>query len=151
MKSLINALAQLELAAKQQGATAVTDLEMAIADVLAFHDPSCIVPLLMALNDRAEFDEGMFSLIHAAESFDDDVYIQEFLRSAAELQPNSPRWASIVLMRILNNQNTRDILVRQLRAADIETKLAIAWLCEKINEQSASFLSKTLPVILATR
>lgn len=105
--------------------------------------------LLSLLSDGAEHDEGMFSLIHAAESFDDATYVHSFLSVFPGLVLSSPRWASIVLMRILNSEDTRMELIRQLRDSSVETKNAIRDMCERINNVSPQFLSKTVPVTLA--
>lgn len=151
MESLTEALDQLGHVVRLSGEAAVKTLDSAITDVLAFRDPACISPMLLALNDEAEFDEGMFSLIHAAESFDDEIYVRVFLRAIPNLQATSPRWASIILMRVLNNQATRDILTRMVRQESTEVKVAIRWLCEKINEKNPTFLTKTLPIFLAAK
>lgn len=106
--------------------------------------------LLALLSDRAESDEGMFSLIHAAESFDDTRYVQALLSVFLELASSSPRWASIVLMRVMNNASAQHEVVRQLRGSSAEIKGAVRQMCERINEVSPQFLSKTTPVILAS-
>lgn len=93
----------------------------------------------------------MFSLIHAAESFDDESYIEGFLSVLIKLREKSPRWTSIVLMRVMNNEGTKDILVRKMREADADVKNSMIWLCQNINQRSPLLLGKTLPVILAAK
>jgi hypothetical protein len=151
IQTLDEALANLRAATLQVGTGTVKVLDQALADVTRFHDPKSIGPILLLLNDNSDHDEGMFSLIHAAEAFDDDMYVGELLAVLPKIRVNSPKWASIVLMRAINNQKTKDVLVRILRDAPIDTKESAAWLCEKINERSPSFLSKTVPVLFATQ
>lgn len=106
--------------------------------------------LLSLLSDSAEYDEGMFSLIHAAESYDDEVYIRALLSIFSHLASSAPRWASIVLMRVLNSRSAQVEMVRQLRNAPILTKRDVNEICERINEVSPQFLEKTIPLILAS-
>lgn len=147
--SLADALAELRLAAKLTVEGSVQAIDAALVQVTQFGSPESIGPLLLMLDDGATYDEGMFSLIHAAEAFEDAVYVHELLAVLPELRAASPRWASIVLMRALNNDGTRGELVRALRNADAAIKQAAKWLCEKVNERSPKFMSKTLPVLVA--
>jgi len=106
--------------------------------------------LLASLSDKAEYDEGMFSIIHAAESIADTPYVSALLSIFPALLVSSPRWASILLMRVMNSDPTRRELVRQLREASPPIKESVRSMCERINEVSPEFLSKTVPVTLAT-
>ncbi len=95
--------------------------------------------MLGMLDDTADADEGMFSLIHAAEVFDDSVYVEHMLVVLPSLKNKAPKWASIILMRAINSQTTRDALVKAVRVAGPEVKQAVIWLCEKlINAVSSS-------------
>lgn len=105
--------------------------------------------LLASLSDKAEYDEGMFSIIHAAESIADAPYVSALLSIFPTLSVSSPRWASIVLMRVMNSDPTRHELVRQLRGASLPIKESVRSMCERINGVSPEFLSKTVPVTLA--
>lgn len=127
----------------------VMELEREVEAIMGYGDSAAIGPLLLLLDDSAEYDEEMFSLVHAAESFADQIYMKEFLRVISVMQRQAPRWASIVLMRVINGEETRKLLIRELRSTPKDAKDAVGWLCEKINERSATFLEKTLPVSLA--
>lgn len=108
--------------------------------------------LLALLSDKAEYDEGMFSIIHAAESLDGPPYgsyVSALLSVFPTLSVSSPRWASIVLMRVMNSDASRHELVRQLRDAPAPIKESVRVMCERINEVSPEFLSKTVPITLA--
>lgn len=105
--------------------------------------------LLASLSDKAEYDEGMFSIIHAAESIADTPYVTALLSIFPTLSVSSPRWASIILMRVMNSDPTRHELVRQLREASSPIKESVRYMCERINEVSPEFLSRTVPVTLA--
>ena len=109
--------------------------------------------LLTALSDEAAYDEGMFSLIHAAESLDGapfGSYVFALLSIFPALMASSPRWASIVLMRVMNDDSSRHELVRQIRAAPAPTREAVRVMCDRINAVSPEFLRRTVPVTLAS-
>jgi len=127
----------------------VRAFEGVLAEVIALRTPDSIVPLLGLFRDNAQYDEVMFSIIHGIEIFEMKTYVTEILRGATLLCSNSPRWASIIFMRMLNSEPTRLELVRQLREADPDTKAAIKSLMEKINAVSFQFLPKTVAVIVA--
>jgi len=127
----------------------VTAFEELLAEVIALRTPDSIVPLLGLFRDNAQYDELMFSIIHGLEIFDDKAYVSEILRGAPLLCSKSPRWASIIFMRVLNSEPTRLELVRQLRDADPDTKAAIKSLMERINARSVQFLPKTTAVLVA--
>jgi hypothetical protein len=109
--------------------------------------------LLALLSDKAEYDEGMFSIIHAAESLDGapyGSYVSSLLLVFPAISVSSPRWASIVLMRVMNSDASRHELVRQIRDAPAPIKRSVRGMCERINEVSPEFLSKTVSITLAS-
>lgn len=148
--SFWEAIEELRLAALQTGEGSVQSLDAALAKVTAHEDPQSIGPLLLMLNDATDYDEGMFSLVHAAEAFADDVYASAFLGVLADLCAMAPKWASVTLMRILNNEGAKRELIRALRLASPAERQAAKWLCNKVNERDPRFISKTLPVLIAT-
>ncbi len=89
-------------------------------------DERFIEPFLLSLDDAAHDDAGMFSLIHASEYFDGEAYVNELFAVLPRLKENSPKWASILLMRVLNNERTRVLVVRKLYGANFEQKQAVA-------------------------
>lgn len=128
-----------------------TEIDSLIVPLMEHRDPRSITVLLSSLEDAAKDDAGMFSIIHAAESFDDETYIDELIAALPRITAKSPKWASIVVMRTLNTESTKDTLIRKLRDAGPSSKNSAKWLCEKINERSPTFLSKTVPVLLAAK
>lgn len=124
-------------------------IDIAINELVAEGDERLPSDLLSLLSDGAEYDEGMFSLIHAAETCDDRAYVHSLLSVFPDLVTSSPRWASIVLMRVLNGPSAQTEMVRQLRTAPVSTKEAVRGMCDRINSVSPQFLSKTVPVTVA--
>ena len=127
----------------------VGPFEEVLASVADMNDPDSITALAEFFDDDAEFDELMFSIIHTIEIHDDATYCQELLKAAPVLCSRSPRWASIIFMRVLNSDSTRTQLVLQLRNAPAPTKDVMRNLMERINERGVQFMAKTTPVIVA--
>lgn len=125
-----------------------TAIDAALVPIAATRDARAIRPLLLMLNDDVE-DDGLWSLVHAAEQFDEATYVESFLRALPDLVVASTRWASILMMRTLNNDDTRAELVRQLRDAPDEVRRTATTLCESINERDVRFLAKTTAVLVA--
>jgi Immunity protein 30 len=147
--ALERALLVLSEAAQRTGDGSVQALDSALATVMQYKSPMAIAPLLLMLNDAADYQEGMFSLIHAAEAFDDSTYVRSLLDILPDLCSSAPRWSSIVLMRAMNSDSTNAELVRALRDAVPAVKQSVIWLCTKINERGPKFVSKTLPALVA--
>ncbi len=141
-------LADLRREIETQGARPAV-IDIAVSELLADGDKHLARDLLSLLSDEAEHDEGMFSIIHAVESFDDSSYIDALLSVFPRLASSAPRWASIVLMRVLNSGPAQSEMVRQLRDASALVKESMREMCARINEVSPYFVSKTVPVTLA--
>lgn len=124
-------------------------IDIAVNELVKRGDERLPRDLLSLLSDSAEYDEGMFSLIHAAEIYDDRSYVRALLSVFPGLVTSAPRWASIVLMRMLNCPSTQAEIVRQLRTAPVSAKKAVWVMCDRINLVSPQFLSKTVPVTVA--
>lgn len=124
------------------------EIDQALAPVASARDPRAIGRLLTLLNDDLP-DEGLWSVVHAAEQFDDRTYVSHFLSTLPDLVVASKRWASILIMRALNSDATRMEIVCQIREADVEVRRTATLLCEQINERDIRFLAKTTPLLVA--
>lgn len=89
-------------------------INTALTEVMIFNNPSVIRPLIRLIEDSAQYDEAIFSIIHSIESFDDDVYISEALKELPYLVHKSPKWANILFMRILNSDSARECMIEKL-------------------------------------
>ncbi len=149
--SLANELARLRQLERCQDENYVERSESVLANIARLNDPRSISGLIEFFEDDSETDALMFSIVHTIEMHDDPTYCREILEAAPGLCFRTPRWASIVFMRILNSDPTRKQLVLQLRNTPAETKVAICNLMERINERGVEFIEKTTPVIAATQ
>lgn len=133
----------------QQGGARPAIVDAAIVELSENPGEHLTKDLLLQLSDHAEHDESMFSIIHAAEASNDEDYVRALLEVFADIYRSSPRWTSIVLMRVLNSRSTQLEMVRQLRNASASTKGAVKEMCQRISDVSPEFLSKTVPLVLA--
>lgn len=146
---LNDALSELDVLINSSKGALVSEIDKAIFKVANFNNPASIGPLLSSLRDDALYDEGMYSLIHAAEAFDDEVYVEKLLEVLPVLVSKSPAWASVVLIRVVNNDAARTCLTRRVKQASEAVKESLLWLIGGINKEDPSFISKTMAPMLA--
>lgn len=149
--ALTDTLLKLENAFNDSGEGAVRRIDACIAEVAQLADPASIGPLLSLLDDEAEYDVVMYSLIHAAEHFADPVYVPALLAALPGLLEHSPRWAQVLFTRVLNSEPARLEMVRALREAAAAVKAAALELANSINQQSPEFLAKTMVILVAAQ
>ncbi len=142
-ESLSTALLVLEQVVATTRGDDVAAIDAAVSEVMEFGSPECIGVLLRLLSDDALYDEGMFSLIHAAESFDDTTYVRSFLEVVPKLVEGAPAWASILIMRVINSESARAVLVADVRQSSVDIKGAVVRLLDSINNEDESFIAKT--------
>jgi hypothetical protein len=144
-------LLELDAKIKLSASVSVTEIDEIISKISKFNDPASIGFLLSCLRDDALYDEAMFSLVHAAEFFSDELYVQSLLEILPQLVNSAPAWASVVLMRVFNSDLSRKCLTQKVRYASLETKNVLIWLISEINKTDPLFMSKTMAPLLAAK
>jgi hypothetical protein len=124
-------------------------LRQALDELMQLHDASCIAPMLLALDDDIEHDEIAFAIVHAAESFEDPIYVRELLCVLVDLYAKAPRWTQVLFLRCLNSPPTAAMLALQLAHAGADVKGQARQLCADLNRIDARFLGKTRDVLFA--
>jgi hypothetical protein len=127
------------------------EVDTAILNALPMNSPSWIATLLRALVDDATDDAGMFSLIHTAEAFGDDLYIEGFIAVIPDLVRTAPRWASILLMRVINSESAKAYLIKTLLLQSADTVDSVVWLCDAIGRRGRDLDVRVEPVRMAGR
>lgn len=120
-----------------------------LSSLLDYASEKLAEDLLPLLSDDAEFQEGMWSILHAAETAPQSAYISATISVFPVLARSAPDWASVVLMRLLNEEDYRTALVRRVRDASALEKQAFRLACERINRASPEFLAKTVALTIA--
>ena len=77
LAQLIDSLASLP----RNRPASFADFESILGQIVTLEDPDCIGPLVLLLEDDESLDELMFSVVHAIEAFEDNVYIDRLLHS----------------------------------------------------------------------
>lgn len=124
-------------------------LRQALDELMQLHDASCIAPMLLALDDAIEHDEIAFAIVHAAESFEDPIYVRELLCVLEDLYARAPRWTQVLFLRCLNSPPTAAMLALQLSHASVDVKRQAHQLCADLNRIDRRFLEKTRDVLCA--
>jgi len=132
-------LLSLKDSLQRRDADYVQQFDDVLCRISALNDPACIGPLLSFLDDDSEFDETMFSIVHAIESFDDDTYVREILDNLPRLIARSPRWASIIHARIFNNPSTLAAYDQRIRTASDQQKIAVHDAVQAVRQRSLDF------------
>ena len=121
----------------------VRNFEDALAKVNELKDKDSIIPLIALLDDNTEYDEAMFSIVHSVEAFPNETYLNALMLALPSLCNRSPRWASIMLMRVLNSEpTTQKLKIILQNCSDLEKK-SMSWLIGKIEDVSDEFVPKT--------
>ncbi|WP_277561175.1 Imm30 family immunity protein [Acinetobacter beijerinckii] len=127
----------------------VKDIDNKLAEIMAFNDYLVIRPLARLLEDNAQYDEAIFSIIHSIESFNDDIYISEIINEFPYLVSKSPYWATILLTRILNSNTARECMIEKVSLATPTIKSSILFLLQRLNEEKPKFSEKIIPLMKA--
>ena len=130
------------------GGTAL-EIDDALLPLLTHSDPCIISPILMLLNESGDQD-GMWSILHTAESFDGAPYVTGLLTALPSLSETCRWWAQTLVVRVLNSEKHTAELSAQLRDASPLTKKVAATICEKLGKDPR-FHAKATPVLAATR
>jgi len=126
----------------------VLHIDRELAEIAPLRDPA-VIPILLPLFRDTSDHTAMFSVIHTIEVFETPVYVEGILTGLVGFGRSAPYWASIVIMRLLNDDVGRHELARQVAQADPEVREMMAALLHAINAQSETFKPKTQPVLFA--
>jgi len=89
-----------------------------------------IVPLLLeGFDDQTEEEEVMFSLIHAIEYFVSQNGMKEYIKIVFEnyhlLFPHARRWAEIILLRLINTEESINLIQESIQNIKPDYKPAL--------------------------
>jgi hypothetical protein len=100
-------------------------------------DPRAI-PLLFGLfDDKCQCDEAMFSLIHAVEHFDREVFLSQLLAQSPILVKQAPEWLSTLYSRVFNNDDASVKMMKLLEAGSPEARqVAVEFINELAGRRS---------------
>jgi hypothetical protein len=108
---------ELEEVRRRKSSDYVREFEELLARIAALQDPQSIPALVALLEDDAEYDEVMFSIVHTIEAFDDSTYVDQVIASLPGLNRTAPRWSAIIHKRVLNSSETMAAYGRRAKEA----------------------------------
>jgi hypothetical protein len=80
--------------------------------------------LIQLFDEECNFREVMFSLVHAIESYPDEIYVRGILRNIRFLVQR-PSWAKTLMYGILNNPSSLKIFKTDISGGDIVSLLLL--------------------------
>ncbi len=143
-KDLINELKAI-IANYSEGL--LSDFEDKLYEIHLSREEEIICELIFSLKDDFEYDELMFSIIHTIEDFEDSLYVSEILKTLPNSVYTSPRWMSIIFMRILNSGESLNSLVNQVLNLDEAQRVALKKLFEAMGNRDDEIKFKVLPIL----
>jgi len=121
----------------------VTEFENYLAIINKENTPQSIPLLVELFEDNSKYDELMFSIIHSIERFDDETYLKYLLPELEPIFKNLQRFATILVMRILNNSSTKDELEKAVPTMSESTKDTLKRIFINLRNKDAKWISLT--------
>ena len=104
--TLEEAKKNLEIYKRYNNSKELNEFEKSINFILTNLQLDSIAVLINYLDDNCESIDMMYSIIHAVESFDDEQYVINILKSLEVLIKKSPIWCECIFNRLFNSNNT---------------------------------------------
>ncbi len=118
-----------------------------LAEIRNLDEPSCISKLINCLDDNAEYQELMYSVIHTIESFDDETYVQELFKTLPNSWEQSPEWIQVLHWRIFNSENTFEEYLKYLNSLTFSQTETVKKISEFIAKSDAEFSQHTSTIL----
>ncbi len=115
-------------------------------EVIAFDEALDSVPrilsqedlkqLYLVFDDRCLHHEVMWGLVHCVESFDAKDRLLAFVDTVPQLVKQANEWTETILVRTLNNKDTREILQAVLAEAELASRREVEGLLKALVENT---------------
>jgi len=147
MNSIDSTTHEIHSILRERKGNYVAASEALISKLVDLRDPRIISCLVGCFDDSEQYDDLMFSIIHAIEVFDDSTYAREVLATLPEFFTNAPRWCSIVHMRILNSPSALKAYQREVEHADEVRVAALRNMLVQMGTRGGAIAEKTVPLL----
>ena len=149
MPSLLEQLTENRL---MQTPEQVTLFDATLAALPGEHTDDELRTLLRVFDDCTEHFEVMWGLVHYVESVPQYLTLQAFLTSIADMQISAKEWADILMLRLLNADDTRASLPAQIVLLNERNRLAaISTIREIESDASGQLKARASEVLAAVR
>ncbi|MEI8296308.1 MAG: Imm30 family immunity protein [Alphaproteobacteria bacterium] len=103
----------------------IDNFEKAVWDLAASVDPQTLEKLVDLFDDECAYYEVMYSLVHAIETYPDEIYVEGILRKTADAVQTSPLWLDCLCNRIFNNKKCLVLFKKGLHVPPKESLLQL--------------------------
>lgn len=108
------------------------EFDAVLENIADYTDGSMIEDLCLVFDDETQEEEVMFGLLHLIESFERQQYLTEMSKALPKMMENASEWATILNIRILNNELYRMEYTKILAYMNSDVKLTVIGLLEEI-------------------
>lgn len=108
-------------------------------DLAKTKDPEVLRELIDIFDDDCLYEEVMFSLLHAIETYPDDVYIEGVLLKVKDFDKYL-EWFTTIIYRILNHDDSRNLLMKKINVADQNKLLELLNIIESESKEHYSII-----------
>ncbi len=103
--------------AKMKTSEDIREFEEQVWGLAQSKDPEVLGKLIDLFDDNCPYEEVMFSLVHAIETYPDEEYVKGVLKKISIGLSHYPDWLQILIFRILNNAKTLMVFRQNLHLA----------------------------------
>lgn len=114
-------LKQLKKYVKMESEEDIRLFDLTVGELASTQDAKILKELIDVFDDDCEFPEVMYSMVHAIESYPDDIYVKTIASKVVDFL-NYQEWFLDLIYPILNNRKCRQIFKENLHLA-YKTKL----------------------------
>ena len=119
-----------------------------LINIYKYKDKIPLSRLYTVFDDNTEDDEVMYGLIHLIEEFPPEVEIEEFIKSINLMVPNAKEWAKLLLIRILNHKDCRNLFINIISNYK-KNNLIINKLLLEIKNEDINLFGKVVDTIIS--
>ena len=97
-------------------------------------DPKYIPLLMEILDDNTNFPEVMYNVVHALESYPDDIHAKAIITSTPFMLKHAPQWLFTLTYATLNNPSSLEFFRKNMHLISQESMIQLLDLVAKESE-----------------
>jgi hypothetical protein len=98
--------------------------------------------LIGLFNDETRYPEVMFNLVHALESYPDELYVTLVLKFLDNISNSYKGWYARLVIRILNEDKCKQIFLRKLKGLDLNSTNQLTEIIKSYYPEKLELLNK---------
>lgn len=125
----------LKKLSKMESQEDIQEFERRVWDLAETQDPKRLKQLIDLFDDNCLYPEVMYSLVHAIETYPDEVYVKAILNKMVDGVALYPYWIRNLVYRILNEENCKKTFQTYMH---LSSKDSLLKLFDLMEEESSS-------------